>query len=78
MMLKGIAPILTTEKLDETIDFYTKVLGFECDVYDQKYGWVSVSRDKVTITFGAPNAQIPFDKPEFIGSFYMYTDDVDS
>ena len=78
MMLKGIAPILTTEKLDETIDFYTKVLGFECDVNDQTYGWASVSRDNVTIMFGAPNAHIPFDKPEFTGSLYMYTDDVDS
>ena len=78
MMLKGIAPILTTEKLDETIEFYTKVLGFECDASDQTSGWASVSRDSVTIMFGAPNAHIPFDKPEFTGSFYMYTDDVDS
>lgn len=77
-MLKGIAPILTTENLAETIEFYTKVLGFICDVHDQHNGWASVSRDNVTIMFGAPNAHIPFEKPEFTGSLYMYTDDVDS
>jgi len=78
MKLRDIAPILTSEKIDETIEFYTKVLGFECDAHDNEYGWASVSRDNVTIMFGVPNAHIPFDKPQFTGSLYMYTDDVDS
>ena len=76
MKLKGLAPILTTDKLDETIDFYTKILGFKCVGHDKETGWASVSRDKVLIMFSAPNAHIAFDKPEFTGSLYMYSDDV--
>lgn len=78
MKLKNISPMLTTEKIDETIEFYTKILGFECSAFDQKFGWASFKRDNVTIMFGVPNAHVEFDKPSFTGSLYMYTDDVDS
>lgn len=78
MKLMDLVPILTTENLAETVEFYTKILGFECDGIDQKYGWASVSRDNVTIMFSTPNAHIPFNKPEFTGSLYMYTNDIDS
>jgi hypothetical protein len=54
MMLKDIAPILTTEKLSETIELYTKVLGVECDGHDKQYGRSSASRDNVVIMFGVP------------------------
>lgn len=77
-MLNGIVPILTTDKLDETIEFYTKVLGFECNGRDEEHGWASVRKDSITIMFGAPNAHKPFSKPEFTGSLYMYTDNVDA
>ena len=77
MKLKDIAPILTTQNIKETFDFYTKVLGFECNTFDKNAGWASFKRDNVTIMFSAPNAHIPFEKPEFTGSLYMYTNDVD-
>jgi len=78
MKLKEITPMLTTENLKETLNFYTDILGFECDAYDENYGWASVKRDNVAIMFGLPNAHIPYNGPNFTGSLYMYTDDVDS
>lgn len=32
MTLQAINPILESDQLDQTHDFYTQILGFECEV----------------------------------------------
>jgi uncharacterized glyoxalase superfamily protein PhnB len=70
--------MLTTNDIDNTIKFYSNVLGFECLSFDKERGFLSMSNGDVNIMFNTPNAHIPFDKPQFTGSLYIYSDDVDS
>lgn len=77
MKLKGLKPILWSDKLDETIDFYTKILGFNPGERNEEWGWTSLHKDEVEIMLAKPNEHTPFNKPIFTGSFYFNTDDVD-
>lgn len=70
--------MLWTENLSETVDFYTKVLNFTCDEMNEDWGWASLSKDDVSLMFSLPNAHTPFEKPNFTGSFYFNTADVDA
>jgi uncharacterized glyoxalase superfamily protein PhnB len=76
-MLKALTPMLCTDDLAATVQFYTRVLDFECESLDDELGWASVWRDKVNIMFAHPNAHQPWTGPAFTGSIYLYTDDVD-
>ena len=78
MSLQELTPMLYTEHLKESVEFYTKVLGFQCDGMSEEAGWASVKRDSVTIMFALPNAHIPFGKPAFTGSLYLNSDNVDA
>ncbi len=78
MKFHELTPMLYTENLKESVEFYTTVLGFQCDAQSDDWGWASVKRDSVAIIFALPNAHIPFDKPVFTGSLYLYSDDVDA
>ncbi len=73
----SLKPMLYTKQLEETIAFYTEVLGFECAAYEKEWGWASVIKDDVEIMLAAPNEQIPFDKAKFTGSFYILVNNVD-
>jgi len=75
--LLELRPILWTAEIQETIDFYTGILGFECSERNDDWGWASLQRDRVEIMIAKPNAHTPFDRPNFTGSFYIRTDDVD-
>lgn len=75
MALTGLRPMLCTEKVEETIAFYTSKLGFT--VIHAAPGWATLRRDQVEILFCLPNAHRPFEKPDCTGSFYINTDDVD-
>jgi len=75
--LRALAPMLCTEDLKATVDFYTRVLGFRCESLDRELGWASIWRDQVNIMFSSPNAHEPWQGPSFTGSLYLYTDDVD-
>jgi uncharacterized glyoxalase superfamily protein PhnB len=78
MKLIELTPMIWTEQIKETIDFYTHMLGFTCYEYNEEWGWASLGKDKVGIMLTKPNAHTPFDKPNFTGSFYFNTEDVDS
>lgn len=78
MKLQDITPMLRTKDMKTTIEYYTKFLQFECESHDKNWGWASVKRDNVNIMFSEPNAHIPFEKPIFTGSLYIYTDEVDT
>lgn len=78
MKLNEIRPMLWTKDLKGSVDFYTTLLGFQCDALNEEWGWASVSRDRVSIMFALPNQHEPFDKPTFTGSLYINTDEVDA
>lgn len=77
MKLTSLRPMLWTNDLDMTIEFYNKILGFKILNYNQEVGWVTLGRDDLEIMFAKPNEHIEFDKPVFTGSFYFVTDSVD-
>lgn len=77
MKLLELRPILWTNKLDETIDFYTNELDFICGERNEDWGWASLHKDTVEIMLAIPNEHTPFEKPLFTGSFYFRTDSVD-
>ena len=77
MALMNIRPLIRTHQLDETIEFYTNILGFTCAAYNKEEGWAALVRDRTEIMAALPNEHYPFEKPVFTGSFYFLTDDVD-
>jgi uncharacterized glyoxalase superfamily protein PhnB len=77
MKFAELVPMLRSDKLAETIDFYTRVLGFTCGERNEEWGWAALFRDNVEIMVAKPNAHTTFDKPMFTGSFYIRTDNVD-
>ncbi len=72
-----IRPMIYTNEIKATIDFYVNVLGFTCGEYNEDWNWAALHRDEAEIMLAAPNEHTPFDKPLFTGSFYMVVDNVD-
>lgn len=77
MKLKRLTPMFWTQHLQETIDFYTRVLGFTCGGHNADWAWAALHRDDVEIMLAIPNAHTPFEKPLFTGTIYITTDQVD-
>lgn len=77
MKFTALRPMIETRDFDETIDFYTSVLGFICGEPSDEWGWASLHRDEVEIMVSRPNDHTPFEKPTFTGTFYFNTDAVD-
>lgn len=77
MKFTHLTPVLWTEHLDATLDFYTSLLGFVCVERNDDWGWASLQHGDVTIMLARPNAHSPFNAPAFTGSLYLRTDDVE-
>lgn len=75
---QAVRPMIYTRELKETIRFYTEVLGFTCGEYNEDWGWASLNRDDAEIMLAKPNEHIPFEKPNFTGSFYICVNDADT
>ena len=78
MQYHKLVPMLYTNNLDETLEFYTTYLGFECDDKDEQWQWASISKDGVRIMLTKPSEQVGFKQAEFTGSFYIRTSQVDA
>lgn len=78
MKLTELRPMLWTEDLKGSVDFYVNVLGFTCDEISEEWGWASLSKDDVALMLARPNQHTPYEKIGFSGSFYFNTDDVDA
>ncbi len=78
MKLDSLTPVLYTEHIETTIQFYTTHFSFVCSDYDEATGWASLSNGKVELMLSKPNEHIPFTKSNFTGSFYFRTEDVDA
>lgn len=76
MKLKALTPMLHTDKLEETIDFYTNILGFSLGERNNEWGWASLYKDEVELMLAKPNEHTQFEKPLFTGSFYFRTENV--
>lgn len=77
MQLTALRPMISTDQLEETIRFYTDLLGFVLGAKNDEWGWASLYRDNVAIMLAKPNDHRPFNGPVFTGSFYFNTDEVD-
>ncbi len=77
MTFQSLKPMLRTWDIPATIAFYTDVLGFTCNAYDQNWGWAHLARDKVEVMLSAPNEHEGDQAPCFTGSIYITCDDVD-
>jgi len=78
MKITRLKPMMSTEDLDGTIDFYTGTLGFTCEALNENWGWATLSIDDVAIMLARPNTHVEYDKIGFTGSFYFTTDDVEA
>src|SRR5689334_22542887 len=78
MKITGLRPMLWTDKLQASVDFYVGTLGFVCDEMNLDWGWASLSRDDVALMLARPNEHTPYEKIGFTGSFYFNTDDVNA
>lgn len=86
MRLKRLSPILWTKNLQETISFYTNSLGFICSYQNDRFA--VLTKDDIEIMTIVPlddpgdckdqsNREEFFPKPNFTGSFYIDTENVD-
>lgn len=78
MKITELRPMMWTEDIPGTIDFYTKTLDFTCIEYNDDWGWASLSIGNVGVMLARPNEHAPYEKIGFTGSFYFNTDDVDA
>lgn len=74
---KALRPILWTENLNDTIDFYTQILGFTLQEKSEEWQWASLDKNGVEIMLTKPNEHEKFNRIGFTGSFYFNVDDVD-
>lgn len=79
MKVKYLFPMLATENIQKTLEFYTQNLGFECRV---KYPendpcWISLWNNGVEIAFNLPNEHYEFEKSVLTGSIYLNVENID-
>ena len=79
MKANHIFPMLETENLEQTIEFYTQFLSFECrDVYPEENPcWASLWNRTCEIAFGLPNAHTKFERSLLTGSIYLVVENVE-
>ena len=78
MKLESLTPMLRTWDLPGTVEFYTRVLGFECEAHEADWGWASLTYGTVSLMFSSPNEHQGDVAPAFTGSLYFRVKEVDS
>jgi uncharacterized glyoxalase superfamily protein PhnB len=79
MKFDRLTPMLCTNELKNTVEFYRNILGFEIDEYREDWNWCHIHRNGVNLMFTVPFAGINYHgTPSFTGSFYIYTQEVDA
>ncbi|HQZ96033.1 MAG TPA: VOC family protein [Pyrinomonadaceae bacterium] len=78
MKITELTPLMRTEDLAGTIEFYTSVLGFSEGEVNFDWGWTTLWIDEVAVMFAKPNEHMPYEKIGFTGTFYFTTDNVDA
>lgn len=75
MKMQEVSPILWTKSIEETIAFYTGVLGFRAESHFPRF--VTLSLDHAKIMFIVP-AEVEFHEPMLTGSIYLFMEDVNA
>ena len=79
MKFDRLTPMLCTNELKNTVEFYRDILGFEIDEYREDWNWCHLHRNGVNLMFTVPLADTNYrGTPSFTGSFYIYTEEVDA
>ena len=78
MKIMELRPMLWTEDLKGTVDFYVEKLGFTCNEFRDDWGWTSLSLDDAGVMFTRPNDHISYEKIGCTGSFYFNVENVDT
>jgi uncharacterized glyoxalase superfamily protein PhnB len=73
---KALRPIFWTENLNDTIDFYTQILGFTLQEKSEEWQWASLDKNGIEIMLTKPNEHEKFNRIGFTGSFYFVVDEV--
>jgi uncharacterized glyoxalase superfamily protein PhnB len=76
MTILDVTPMLTVVSINDSVRFYSEVLGFSCIA--RVDGWATVAFHGVEVMFSLANEHLPFIKPEMTGSLYFKTDDADA
>lgn len=63
MTYSALRPVLWTDSMDETIGFYTQILGFTLMGRNDEWQWASLKKDDVQIML----SQNDYEKPNGIG-----------
>jgi N-acetyltransferase len=80
-MLSHLAPMLFTENIQQTIDFYTNILGFKVDKTDEHekhITWCTLSNYGATVMFTTVQALAGSSNACMTGSIYLHTNDADA
>lgn len=76
MKFQNLTPMLWTKNLEETITFYTTLLGFTCREYNKDWNWAALHKDDIEIMLAYPNAHFK-EEIGFSGSFYFQVNEVE-
>lgn len=76
MALKALIPNLETNNMDQTLQFYEGVLGFQC-INRMENDWARVEKEGVTIMFSSRFFEKQYPKTYLTGGLYIYTDHID-
>ncbi|MEN9684810.1 MAG: hypothetical protein RLZZ28_596 [Bacteroidota bacterium] len=79
MEFERLTPMLWTNDVKASIDFYTKLLGFTLDEYNEEWEWCHLHKGPVNLMFAKPNEHSAYEgAPNFTGSFYFYVTALDA
>ena len=82
MKIRQLIPMLESDDLSATVDYYTKTLGFQIQdtAQNEEEGlyWCSLCRDGAELMFTTRNAHSLQARATFNGVLYFYPDDVDA
>ncbi len=78
MKFQPIIPMIWTNQLQQTIDFYCNILGFTCGNSNEEWQWATLFKDECELMVAKPNEHTPFDKATFTGTFYIKVDDAET
>lgn len=80
MKLTNLRPMLETNDIKATIEFYTETLGFtlrETFEHEGTTTWCDLVRDEVAIMFSLPNEHMNYGRILLSGSLYINAEDVE-
>lgn len=76
MKVNQIMPVIYTNELNDTIEFYSNIIGMTCTT-DSVENWAIMKMDQAQLMIALPNAHLEFNSPSFTGSFYFEIDDAE-